>query len=99
MASSWEEQAAEKRTRIENSIPPEWIIQDLPSGDSVINFPSKSGHLSPQELEITNSSATDLVKKLATGDLKSVDVTLAFCKRAALAHQLVGLHFLYIISI
>lgn len=93
IARTWGQRAAEKRDRIEKSIPPEWTIQIPPSGESVINFPLKSGILSPQELEITNSSATHLVKKLAAGELKSVDVTLAFCKRAALAHQLVGTLF------
>lgn len=58
----------------------------------MVNFPSENGLLSAEELQITNSSATDLTKKLAVGQLKSVDVTLAFCKRAALAHQLVSLY-------
>jgi len=54
-----------------------------------MQVPVESGILSPRELEITNSSAVDLASELACGRLKSVDVTLAFCKRAALAHQLV----------
>lgn len=54
-----------------------------------MGFPEKSGILSADELRITTLSATDLVTYLARGELKSVDVTLAFCKRAALAHQLV----------
>lgn len=91
MTATWEERAADKRHRIEQSIPAEWKVKSLPTADSVFDFPEKSGLLSEKELEITQSSATDLVAKLAKGELKSVDVTLAFCKRAALAHQLVGL--------
>jgi len=89
----WEEVAADKRQRIEDSIPPEWRV-DLTSvhdqdDPSFMGVPAKSGVLTPQELEITGSTAVDLVAKLAKGELKSVDVTLAFCKRAALAHQAV----------
>lgn len=91
MAPSWEERAADKRKRIDDSIPKEWRIQNLPQGDSVLDFPQKSGLLSSQELAITQSSASDLVKRLAAGELKAVDVTVAFCKRAALAHQLVSI--------
>ncbi|KAJ5211857.1 acetamidase [Penicillium cinerascens] len=90
MATKWEERAADKRNRIDDSIPSEWKIQNLPTDDSVFDFPQRSGLLSGQELTITQSSATDLVKKLAQGELKAVDVTIAFCKRAALAHQLVN---------
>lgn len=88
--ASWEERAADKRNRINDSIPQEWKIKSLPIEDSVLDFPKKSGILSDQELAITESSASDLVKKLAQGELKAVDVTVAFCKRAALAHQLVN---------
>ncbi|CEJ56060.1 Putative Acetamidase [Penicillium brasilianum] len=90
MTSKWEELAADKRTRINESIPEEWRIKELPAGDCFFDFPAKSGLLSDQEISITESSATDLVQQLAHGDLKAVDVTIAFCKRAALAHQLVN---------
>ncbi|OQE28437.1 hypothetical protein PENSTE_c003G01069 [Penicillium steckii] len=90
MTSTWEEKAADKRARINDSIPKEWRIQKLPTEDSVLEYPAKSGILSNEELSITQSSASDLVKKLAHGELKSVEVTVAFCKRAALAHQLLN---------
>lgn len=92
MTSSWEEKAADKRDRINASIPSEWKIHDLPTGDSVLDFPAQSGILSSEELAITQSSASELVKKLASGELKAVDVTVSFCKRAALAHQLVSVY-------
>lgn len=90
MSSNWEQLAADKQTRINDSMPEEWRIQELPTEDSVFDFPAKSGLLTDQELSITESSATDLVQQLAQGKLKAVDVTIAFCKRAALAHQLVS---------
>lgn len=86
---TWEEVAADKRERIAASIPSEWRIdtKDLP--DNVMEVPAMCGLLSAQELEITNSSAVDLVARLAKGELKAVAVTEAFCKRAAVAHQVV----------
>ena len=86
---TWEETAADKKERIEKSIPDEWRIKSKPVGDSVMEYPAKSGILSSEELAITESSAAELVGKMAKGVLKSVNVTLAFCKRAALAQQLV----------
>jgi amidase len=86
---AWEKTAADKKARIEASIPQEWRIKSLPTEDSVINFPRISGIMSTEEVAITESSATDLVAQIAAGKLTSVAVTNAFCKRAALAHQLV----------
>lgn len=54
-----------------------------------MSFPRQSGILTEEELSITESSATQLVRDIAAGKLTSVAVTTAFCKRAALAHQLV----------
>jgi amidase len=87
---TWQEVAAEKKARIAASIPPEWRITSMPSDNNVMGYPKASGILSDEELHITESSATDLVAKLAAGDLTSVAVTTAFLKRAALAHQLVN---------
>ncbi|CRG85245.1 amidase [Talaromyces islandicus] len=89
--AEWETLAADKRARLEKTIPAEWKIPSVPESDSsYLDIPATSGVLSETELQITGSSATELVAKLASGELKSVDVTLAFCKRAAIAHQLVN---------
>jgi amidase len=87
---TWQEIAAEKRSRIAASIPQEWRIPSPPSEDSVIDYPKTSGVLSAEELRITESNATDLIAKIAAGQLTSVTVTTAFLKRAAVAHQLVN---------
>lgn len=89
----WEDIARDKRERLAAKIPADWIFKDLPTTDSVIDFPQTSGFLSDGELEITTSSASALVADLAAGRRKSVDVVLAFCKRAALAQQLVSALF------
>jgi amidase len=86
---SWEKTASDKKARIAASIPQEWRLKSEPTEDSVMDYPKKSGIMSAEEIAITESSATDLVAQMASGKLTSVTVTTAFCKRAALAHQLV----------
>ncbi|CAC9887125.1 unnamed protein product [Aureobasidium pullulans] len=87
MGKYWKEIAAAKNQRINDSIPKEWRIDTSSLPDNVMEIPATSGILSKTELDITNSSATDLVAELAAGKLKAVDVTTAFCKRAAISHQ------------
>lgn len=87
MGKDWKEVAAAKNQRINDSIPKEWRIDTSSLPDNVMEIPATSGILSKTELDITNSSATDLVAKLAAGNLKAVNVTTAFCKRAAISHQ------------
>jgi amidase len=91
MASDWQDQAAEKRARIQASILKEWIAPSPASKTSAVELIVSSNLLTPKEIEITRSAATSLVKKMSTGKLKSVEVTLAFCKRAALVHQAVSM--------
>lgn len=85
----WEEKAAKRKAQVTDAIPQEWRLKELPSGDSVMSVPKDSGILSANELAITESSATELVRDLAAGKLSAVAVTTAFLKRAALAHQTV----------
>lgn len=87
MAQSWQDIAADKKARIEKSIPSEWKIDTSNLGDNVMDVPEACGLLSAEELAITKSSAVDLVARLAKGELKAVTVTTAFCKRAAISHQ------------
>ncbi|KAI1422819.1 amidase [Xylaria sp. FL1777] len=94
MGGTWEALAAKKRQDLANSIPEEWRIPShlFPpeSQADVTGFPKTSGWFTQEELEITNSTALELLPRLASGDLKSETVTKAFCKRAAAAHQLVN---------
>jgi amidase len=49
-----------------------------------------SGILTAHELDITEGyTVSGLISALATGSLTAVEVTLAYCKRAAVAQQLV----------
>ena len=86
----WEDIAAERKAQVQDAIPQEWRLKEVPAGDSVMSVPKDSGILTPEELAITESYAVDLVRDLAAGKLSSVAVTTAFCKRAALAQQTVN---------
>jgi amidase len=91
-SSSWQDIAQAKQNERASRIPKEWIIpEDLyKSRTNVIDVPETCGLLTAEELDITsNHDATALLEKLAGGTLSSEAVTVAFCKRAAIAQQLV----------
>ena len=82
--------AAQKRAAQLALIPPEWRLSPIPSVDSV---PDALAYLrrvlSPAELALTEeTNITILLRKLSSGELSSLELTTAFAKRAALAHQL-----------
>jgi amidase len=93
MPEQWEQISAKAKQKVLDDIPSEWRTpaDQLPSNDvlNVMDFPAKSGLLSQRELDITESFAVDIVAKIAKGELSAEDVTRAFCKRAAIAHELV----------
>lgn len=86
---TWQETARGHVERVNAAIPKEWRIEKPTDGVSVMAIPKTSDILTPDEVEITESTAAALVEKMAARELSSVAVTIAFCKRAALAHQLV----------
>jgi amidase len=97
----WKDISAKKIEALNSSIPQEWRIpQDLlPPVDQadVTTWPETSGWFTNDELAITSLTAAELLNNLASGVFKSEDVTRAFCKRAAAAHQLVRIQLLKII--
>ncbi|KAF2107543.1 amidase signature domain-containing protein [Lophiotrema nucula] len=88
----WEAIAASKRAALSSNIPSEFMIPSRllpPSTQSnVTTFPKESGWFTAKELEITDSTASHIVQKIASRSWSSEEVTRAFCKRAAAAHQL-----------
>ena len=93
MPARWEELAAEKKQRQIAAIPKEWLITS-PSEDvlDVTKVPETCGLLSAKELEITNTvDVEQILKNLATSKWSSVEVTLAFYKRAIVAQQVVSI--------
>jgi amidase len=58
---------------------------------SVIEIPKSCGILTEREIDLTeNYDATELVQKMIKREATSEEVTLAFCKRAAIAQQCVN---------
>jgi amidase len=93
----WEKIAAAKRAALLGNIPPEYRIPSSlyppESQLDVTKFPRESGWFSQRELDITESTATAIVGKIAARAWSSEEVTRAFCKRAAAAHQLVSARY------
>lgn len=91
---AWQSIAARKQAERDSRIPDEWRLpastrEAARSSTSVLNIPKTCGILSSAELKITQDyDAIGLLGELTIGKLKSEAVTLAFCKRAAIAHQL-----------
>ncbi|KDQ63721.1 hypothetical protein JAAARDRAFT_120627 [Jaapia argillacea MUCL 33604] len=86
--TKWQELVEVKRQRLLQAIPRDWIIPPSPNSN-VLDIPASCAVLSPLELEITNTSDVSvLLSNVASSKWTSLDVTRAFCKRAAIAHQL-----------
>lgn len=93
----WQEVAAAYRAEVDGRIPKEWrlpaSITDTileKSNQVVLDIPRTCGPQTAEELDITeNYDAAALAQLLAKETFTSVAVTTAFCKRAAIAQQLV----------
>ncbi|CDR88307.1 probable AMD2-amidase [Sporisorium scitamineum] len=94
-SSSWKDVAAAKVQSRLASIPSEWHLPssilstiNANSGTDVRSIPASCGILTPQELTIAETPVAELLSKLQSRTWTSEAVTTAFCKRAAIAHQL-----------
>ncbi|GAA6003800.1 uncharacterized protein JCM10292_003380 [Rhodotorula paludigena] len=89
---NWREKAAEKKQAQDRLIPAAWRLSpELLADDraDVTGVPKECGILSDRELEITElDEVEELAKRIAQGTYSAVEVTTAFCKRAAIAQQL-----------
>lgn len=95
LIANWEELAKSKRESVFAKIPKDWLLPDSLTSTfhekanvNVLDVPATCGILTQKELEITSHhDATALVSLMSKGELKSIDVVTAFCKRAAIAQQ------------
>ncbi|KAI1879020.1 hypothetical protein JX265_003197 [Neoarthrinium moseri] len=90
----WQEIAARKQAERVSKLPSEWLIPKplLPPTEQsfVQDFPTSSGFFTDKELLITESTASEVVGKIATGEWTALEVTKAICKRTAVAQQLIN---------
>ena len=86
--------SAEKKLQRQSKIPKEWLLPESYHGaTNFMDIPLICGILNDVERDITsNFDATALLEKLKGGEWSAEQVTVAFCKRAAIAHQLVRTH-------
>lgn len=89
--TGWQELARGKLDSINDSIPEKWRVKSLPSCEQQRNVTGDfiRQYLNTEEAEITESTATTIVKKTSAGQWTAETVARAFCHRASLAHQLV----------
>jgi amidase len=88
----WKLLAKQKRDSVNALIPPSWHLPTpVPPATEQRDVTGKyiEQFLSPREIEITETDAVGIVKHTVAGEWTALEVTEAFCHRAALAHQLV----------
>ncbi|KIV86589.1 hypothetical protein PV11_02189 [Exophiala sideris] len=91
-----EDVVARKRAHRQACIPQEWLLSESTVKQyaahpiQIFNSRLVEQVLTPRDLEITNTNedATDLVEHIHSGRISCLETVLAFCKRAAIAHQL-----------
>ncbi|KAF7891501.1 uncharacterized protein EAF02_001826 [Botrytis sinoallii] len=83
--------SAQKKTTQHSLIPQEWRLptEKYQNLSNVMEVPLSCGLLNETEYQITSDyDATALLELLKNGVFTAEQVTIAFCKRAAIAHQL-----------
>ncbi|OJD20338.1 hypothetical protein ACJ73_08330 [Blastomyces percursus] len=90
--TSWETAAKAKRESILNLIPEKWRMPTpLPPASELRDVTTYiQQFLSLREIEITELDIVSLAQRTTSGQWTAVEVTEAFCHRAALAHQFIN---------
>jgi amidase len=90
--AGWQIKAREKREAVNSAIPPHWRIAHVPDADELRDAQHYARKfLTEREIGITETAdARALLEKIAGGQYTALEVTEAFCHRAAIAHQTVS---------
>lgn len=89
MTIDWQSVIQAKKERTLANIPKEWILSKVPPPEQSPNVQTYLDSILPaNENDITSKSATVILRDIASGNLSAHDVTLAFCRRAAMTHQM-----------
>ncbi|KAL4902612.1 hypothetical protein BDW74DRAFT_169484 [Aspergillus multicolor] len=89
----WKPIVRQKRLTQQQSIPPPWRLpaSTLTTAQTPLEAIQTCGILTTEELQWTSiTDITELVRLLTSRTVTSVQLTAAFCKRAAIAQQLTG---------
>ncbi|GAW20091.1 hypothetical protein ANO14919_095870 [Xylariales sp. No.14919] len=91
-SASWQARAAAKREDTLNKIYPKWRLSpiDLARAKEQRNLTGSfiQQFLQAEEISIISRDSIDIVEAIKKGELTAVQVTSAFCKAAAIAHQI-----------
>ena len=88
----WQSIAQAKKATLLSLIPVRWRLKpsNIPSVTALRDVSEYiCRFLTPQELAITNSTSNKILANARSGEWSAVEITRAFCHRAAIAHQLV----------
>lgn len=89
---SWEARAADKIASTLAKIPPKWRLAqselDKAARQRNLTGPFIQQYLDSDEIEIICQDATTIISKITNGQYSAKRVTFAFCKCAAIAHQI-----------
>jgi amidase len=91
---SWELMAAAKRSSTLAKIPKEWLLDpadlEKASRQRDLAGPFIEQYLSAEEIAIVRQDSVSIVTSIHKGEYSAVQVARAFCKVAAIAHQIVS---------
>ncbi|KAI3329205.1 amidase [Xylariaceae sp. AK1471] len=89
---TWEQKAAAKRASILAGIPPQWRLSpadiERASGQRQLTGQFMHQYLEPEDISIVSMDSVPIVEAVRQGKLSSIQVATAFCKTAAIAHQI-----------
>ncbi|KAF2641936.1 acetamidase [Massarina eburnea CBS 473.64] len=89
--AKWQLVSRQKKDEQFRRIPAEWRISQLPTKEvtNYLGFARECGILNAKELDITEKNdGTTLAERIRKREYSCLEVARAFCKRAAIAHQL-----------
>ncbi|OAL70015.1 hypothetical protein A7D00_5544 [Trichophyton violaceum] len=89
---AWEEKAAVKRAVTVAKIPEEWRLTEEQINDAKTQRQLAGayfqGFLTEEERKITGEESTEIVSKIKSKEYSALQVAEAYCKAAAVAHQM-----------
>ncbi|KAI9056056.1 hypothetical protein LZ554_000987 [Drepanopeziza brunnea f. sp. 'monogermtubi'] len=91
MGQHYKEIAAIALKRRTDAIPKEFLLPEIALTNlprNLTTVPKDSGHFTPEELEIIDSDAEDILLRIKEKKWSAVAVTRAFCKSSTVAQQL-----------